>query len=120
VAVRFRGQRFGGAARTASGFGEPILSVARGSHCLIDRIYSGIQYAEMRTGSNLAHVFTETYQSKGLVMSDTGTKCAHPACQCEVSSSEKYCSQFCKDAGADEIEIACDCGHPVCEAAING
>jgi hypothetical protein len=26
----------------------------------------------------------------------------------------KYCSQFCKDAGSKEIEIACDCHHPAC------
>jgi hypothetical protein len=42
-------------------------------------------------------------------------KCAHEPCLCTVSTSEKYCSQFCKDAGPDETEIACDCGHPACE-----
>jgi len=52
-------------------------------------------------------------------MPETGRKCAHQSCQCEVSSSDKYCSQFCKDAGADEVEIACDCGHPACEAALH-
>src|SRR5712692_6478514 len=31
-----------------------------------------------------------------------------------VTSDEKYCSQLCKEAGADEVEIACDCGHPAC------
>jgi len=43
----------------------------------------------------------------------TSHKCAHPSCICAAPPSEKYCSQFCKDAGPDELEIACDCGHPV-------
>jgi hypothetical protein len=41
-------------------------------------------------------------------------KCAHPSCQCQVSPSEKYCSEICKDAGSDEIEIGCECEHPAC------
>ncbi len=42
-------------------------------------------------------------------------KCAHLSCVCIAPEGEKYCSQFCKDAGSDEVEIACDCGHPACE-----
>jgi len=41
-------------------------------------------------------------------------KCAHPSCECQVSGSDKYCSQSCKDRGANEIEIGCDCGHDAC------
>jgi len=41
-------------------------------------------------------------------------KCAHPACNCNVTDGKKYCSQYCSDAG-DEVEIACDCGHGGCE-----
>jgi len=49
-------------------------------------------------------------------MADTATKkCQHPSCQCVIASDQKYCSQLCKDAGSDEVEIACDCGHPACE-----
>ena len=40
--------------------------------------------------------------------------CAHEPCQCTVSEHEKFCSDLCRDAGADEVEIACDCGHPNC------
>jgi hypothetical protein len=43
------------------------------------------------------------------------TKCAHPPCLCTVPHGEKFCGQYCKDAGASEEEIACDCGHPACE-----
>ena len=42
-------------------------------------------------------------------------KCAHLPCLCMAPAGEKYCSQFCKEAGANEAEIACDCGHPACE-----
>jgi hypothetical protein len=40
--------------------------------------------------------------------------CAHEPCQCTVPEHEKYCSDSCRDAGADEVEIACECGHPAC------
>jgi hypothetical protein len=40
-------------------------------------------------------------------------KCAHPACDCTVSDKDKYCTQYCEDAG-DEVEISCDCGHTGC------
>ena len=38
-------------------------------------------------------------------------KCAHPMCKC--MTIEKYCSNYCKDAG-DKVEIACDCKHAGC------
>jgi hypothetical protein len=47
-------------------------------------------------------------------MEATGKKCAHPACLCMIPDGDKYCSDFCKSAGSEETEIACDCGHPAC------
>jgi hypothetical protein len=41
-------------------------------------------------------------------------KCAHLPCLCIPTKGEKYCSELCKEAGAGETEIACDCGHPAC------
>lgn len=41
--------------------------------------------------------------------------CAHEPCQCTVAKGEKYCSDWCRDAGADEVEIACECKHPACQ-----
>ena len=44
-------------------------------------------------------------------------KCAHPACNCRVSSTSefgKYCSQHCEQA-KDIVELKCDCGHPGCQ-----
>ncbi len=41
-------------------------------------------------------------------------KCAHLPCVCVPPAGEKYCSQLCQDAGSEEAEISCDCGHPAC------
>jgi hypothetical protein len=45
---------------------------------------------------------------------DQKHKCAHEPCNCDVAPGEKFCSDFCKDAGSEEVEIACDCGHAPC------
>lgn len=41
-------------------------------------------------------------------------KCAHVPCLCTVQSGERYCGQVCKEAGSEEVEIACQCDHPAC------
>jgi len=41
-------------------------------------------------------------------------KCAHLPCRCTVKPGEKYCGQFCKEAGSEDVEIACQCGHKPC------
>lgn len=42
-------------------------------------------------------------------------KCAYEECQCQVPSTEEYCSDCCSDADdVAEVEIQCDCGHPSC------
>jgi hypothetical protein len=46
-------------------------------------------------------------------------KCAHPACKCEVRDDGefgKYCSEHCREAGDDVLEVICDCKHPGCES----
>jgi hypothetical protein len=45
-------------------------------------------------------------------MSDT-KKCAHPACTCTVTGSEKYCSQICQDSQG-YTALKCDCKHTGC------
>lgn len=40
--------------------------------------------------------------------------CQHIPCECEVPTGQDYCGQRCKDAGKDDVEIACDCGHESC------
>jgi hypothetical protein len=34
-----------------------------------------------------------------------------------VADDEKYCSDYCKTAGTEDVEISCDCGHPGCSLA---
>jgi hypothetical protein len=53
-------------------------------------------------------------------MPNADKKCAHLSCQCQIPSSEKYCSEICKEAGSEETEIACECGHPPCEEMLHG
>ena len=45
-------------------------------------------------------------------------KCAHKPCLCGVEAGEKYCGQACKDAGANEVEIACQCDHGSCPLTV--
>ena len=48
-------------------------------------------------------------------MADT-TKCAHPACECQVPPKGpygKYCSEHCKEAG-QITELRCNCQHVEC------
>ena len=42
------------------------------------------------------------------------TKCAHIPCLCDVSDGEEYCGEVCRDAGSEDVEIACQCNHPAC------
>ena len=42
-------------------------------------------------------------------------KCAHDQCECQVSTLETYCSDYCSDADdAQDVEIQCDCKHAPC------
>ena len=45
-------------------------------------------------------------------------KCKHILCMCEVPSGQDYCGQICKDAGGEDVEIACDRGHPSCPLTV--
>ena len=31
-----------------------------------------------------------------------------------VAEGDEFCSKYCEDAGRDEVEISCDCGHQGC------
>ena len=42
-------------------------------------------------------------------------KCAYEQCECQVSTLNTFCSDYCSDADdAEEIEIQCDCKHAPC------
>lgn len=40
--------------------------------------------------------------------------CAHIPCICAVPDGEEYCGEACRDAGSEDVEIACQCGHLAC------
>jgi hypothetical protein len=41
-------------------------------------------------------------------------KCAHIPCLCDVPSGHEYCGDACRDAGSEDVEIACQCDHLAC------
>lgn len=42
-------------------------------------------------------------------------KCAYEQCECQVSTLNTYCSDYCSDADdAQEVELQCDCKHAPC------
>jgi hypothetical protein len=41
-------------------------------------------------------------------------KCAHIPCNCDAAPGQQYCGDACRDAGNEEVEIACQCGHAPC------
>jgi hypothetical protein len=42
-------------------------------------------------------------------------KCAYELCECQVSTLNAYCSDYCSDADdAQEVELQCDCKHAPC------
>jgi len=45
-------------------------------------------------------------------------KCAHIPCLCDVPRGIEYCSDSCRDAGADDVEISCQCDHTACPLTI--
>jgi hypothetical protein len=41
-------------------------------------------------------------------------KCAHIPCLCDVPDGQEYCGEPCRDAGSEDVEIACQCDHAAC------
>jgi hypothetical protein len=42
-------------------------------------------------------------------------KCAHEQCQCQIPTTQEYCSDYCSDADdIEEVELQCDCKHEPC------
>jgi hypothetical protein len=41
-------------------------------------------------------------------------KCAHIPCLCDVADGDEYCGETCRDAGSEDVEIACQCDHLAC------
>jgi hypothetical protein len=45
-------------------------------------------------------------------------KCAHIPCLCDVGPGQEYCGEACRDAGNEEVEIACQCDHASCPLTV--
>jgi len=45
-------------------------------------------------------------------------KCAHIPCLCDVPPGEKYCGEACREAGSQDVEIACQCDHAACPLSV--
>jgi len=45
-------------------------------------------------------------------------KCAHIPCLCDVVPGQEYCGEACRDAGNENVEIACQCDHTACPLVI--
>jgi predicted nucleic acid-binding Zn ribbon protein len=42
-------------------------------------------------------------------------KCFYEECKCQIPSTERFCSDYCRDASeVEETELQCECGHPAC------
>ena len=50
----------------------------------------------------------------GLLMKQEKKMCARIACFCAVPVGEEFCSELCRQAGSDGMEVACECDHPAC------
>lgn len=50
-------------------------------------------------------------------MANERNTCDHPGCTCASMDDSDYCSPYCQTAG-DTVELACNCGHSNCAAAV--
>lgn len=62
------------------------------------------------------HCIHNSFEERPMNYPEQNT-CAHIPCSCLVSPGERYCSDACEEAGSEEVEIACDCGHATCSVA---
>jgi hypothetical protein len=88
-------------------FGDPDASVE--SQHLDDRRRCNQMKVRSKKMAGIPRV------TEGLQMANQTTrKCAHIPCLCDVRNGEEYCGDACRDAGGEDIEIACQCDHVSC------
>jgi hypothetical protein len=49
----------------------------------------------------------EFEEEKLQMVNQEKAKCARIPCLCDVALGQEYCSEACRDAGSEEVEIAC-------------
>ncbi len=63
---------------------------------------------------NLSECSEEDTKMKGQTVNGKQNKCAHLPCKCEVAPGHEFCGEACREAGNEDVEIACQCGHAPC------
>jgi hypothetical protein len=60
--------------------------------------------------------FVPAIRTSGEPMPDHAGRCAHPACTCDVSPPDRWCSDACRDQqqGYGHPRDTCQCGHARC------
>src|SRR5580700_9426187 len=66
------------------------------------------------TRSSLIQTISDLKRRNFQMDNQSKTKCAHIPCACEVPPSQEYCSEACRNAGSEDVEIACQCDHAAC------
>ena len=62
----------------------------------------------------------QSVNSRGLVIGELSMgnqksrKCSHIPCLCDVPNGQQYCGDACREAGGEDVEIACQCDHLAC------
>jgi hypothetical protein len=50
-----------------------------------------------------------------IIDAESKHKCAYDQCQCQIPSTQEYCSDYCSAANdVGEVELQCDCQHAPC------
>src|SRR2546421_10280822 len=66
----------------------------------------------------------QSVNSRGLVIGELSMgnqksrKCAHIPCLCDVPNGQQYCGDACREAGGEDVEIACQCDHLGCPLTV--
>ena len=55
-----------------------------------------------------------TNQNPAVMANPRKRFCAHIPCLCTLPDGEEYCGEACRDAGSEDVEIACQCDHLAC------
>jgi hypothetical protein len=76
------------------------------------------QQAAQRQKSNWFRSSSRVGKDEFMMANQETRKCAHIPCLCDVPKGIEYCSDLCRDAGSDDVEIACQCDHTSCPLTV--
>lgn len=89
------------------------------TRCSKSQRYQDDSCCETHLAEQVLLYCVETLVKGGLAMANHAPKkCAHIPCTCEVTNGDEFCGQACRDAGSEEVEIACNCSHTACPLTV--